>query len=41
MNTKVTVLVLSKYNTFIVKGIIMVVVPSTHIAVPFSTNNEL
>ena len=41
MNTKVTVLVLSKYNTFIVKGIIMVVVPSTHIAVPFSTINKL
>ena len=41
MNTKVKVLILSKYNTFIVKGMIMVVVPSTHIAVPFSTNNKL
>ena len=41
MNTKVTVLVLSKYNTFIVKGIIMVVVPSAHIAVTFSTINKL
>ena len=41
MNTKVTVLVLSKYNTLILKGMIMIVVPCTHIAVPFSTINKL
>ena len=37
MNTKVTVLVLSKYNTLIVKGIIIIFVPSTYIPVQFST----